>query len=224
VPPADELDYTRHRIGVNFSNYSAWHYRTYLLPRVHAAAPSVAAASANAAAAAQPVQPPVETAAPTSAAGTASPLPLATLRGELELLRQAVFTEPDDQSPWFYRRWVLAQLERHLTAPSASPSSSPPSSEARDEAARLLQEDVGSLRELAALEPASKWPLLGIAQALAVLQRAGLPAEAAGAGADGTDGGPAFGSLRQLYDRLAGMDAMHAAYYRHCAGQLPPGE
>ena len=35
------------------------------------------------------------------------------LRSELDLLRQAVFTEPDDQSPWFYRRWVLGQLQRH---------------------------------------------------------------------------------------------------------------
>ena len=213
VPPADELAYTAQRIRTNFSNYSAWHYRTVLLP-------ALAAAGAGA----EP--PPHAAAAP--AAPHAPLLAIDTLRAELELLRQAVFTEPDDQSPWFYRRWVLGQLQRHFLLPPAAPAGDERAprpggggGEEPEAAAALVEQDVALLRELAAVEPASKWPLVGIAQALQVLA---LRPREGGSGGDDAAALAAADELRGLYARLVDMDPPHAGYYRYCELALQAGD
>lgn len=182
VPPASELEYAWKRITVNFSNYSAWHYRTILLPQVTAAENAGAdAAESNA---------------------KAHLLPATTLQKELDLLRQAVFTEPDDQSPWFYRRWVLGQAQRHFSEGSRD----------SDAVAALLREDIASLRELSSVEPNCKWPLLGITQALEALAVYGDAKMSDDAG-----------EIAQLYVRLAAMDGKHGGFYCFCAAKQQAG-
>ena len=72
--PQDELAFTSTKVENNFSNYSAWHSRTKLLPAVHTDRAALQAALAE----------------------------------EFETMQAAFFTEPDDQSCWFYHQWLVA--------------------------------------------------------------------------------------------------------------------
>lgn len=45
----------------------------------------------------------------------AGPIPRWALGQELDLVQQATFTDPEDQSAWVYHRWLLSQLMAHLT-------------------------------------------------------------------------------------------------------------
>jgi len=80
--PSEELAYTYKKICQNFSNYSAFHLRSKLLPIVY---------------------PPSDQAAFQK-----------SLEQEFELVKNAVFTEPADQSPWLYHRWLLGKSQHNL--------------------------------------------------------------------------------------------------------------
>ncbi|KAK9270108.1 hypothetical protein L1049_025682 [Liquidambar formosana] len=75
----EELKYTTDMINSNFSNYSAWHNRSILLS--HLLGKRV-----------QGFFPKEK-----------------VLTEEYELVHQALFTDPDDQSGWFYHIWLLDQ-------------------------------------------------------------------------------------------------------------------
>ncbi|KAH7446378.1 hypothetical protein KP509_01G053200 [Ceratopteris richardii] len=74
-----ELQYTIKKINENFSNYSAWHSRSTLLSK-------------------QLQNNIIE-----------KDTWLKVLTEEYDLVQQAFFTEPDDQSGWFYLLWLLSQ-------------------------------------------------------------------------------------------------------------------
>ncbi|XP_042148564.1 geranylgeranyl transferase type-2 subunit alpha isoform X2 [Ixodes scapularis] len=78
VTPEKELSFTMDKIAANFSNYSAWHYRSSLLPKVH----------------------------PGSREGTVEE---DVLLEEYSLVQNATFTDPGDQSGWFYHRWLTGR-------------------------------------------------------------------------------------------------------------------
>ncbi|KAK1406702.1 hypothetical protein QVD17_38310 [Tagetes erecta] len=74
-----ELQFTTDMINDNFSNYSAWHNRSVLLSHL--------------------LEKKVEGYFPKEL----------FLKEEYEFVRNAVFTDPDDQSGWFYHLWLLDQ-------------------------------------------------------------------------------------------------------------------
>nr|POF26451.1 geranylgeranyl transferase type-2 subunit alpha 1 [Quercus suber] len=79
ISEVEELQYTTDMINKNFSNYSAWHNRSVLLSNLLKRK-------------AQGFFPKEK-----------------VLNEEYELVHQALFTDPDDQSGWFYHLWLLEQ-------------------------------------------------------------------------------------------------------------------
>ncbi|KAM9445128.1 geranylgeranyl transferase type-2 subunit alpha [Clarias gariepinus] len=100
VSVEQELRFTDRLIGSNFSNYSSWHYRSTLLPLLHPQpAPEPGSACQK------------HTRAHTPATASHRVCEEQLLK-EYELVQNAVFTDPNDQSAWFYYRWLLGRAER----------------------------------------------------------------------------------------------------------------
>lgn len=110
----EELAYTLAKIESNFSNFSAWHQRSLLLP----------------------------------ALWSSHRLDNKQLRekkdNEFELIIQAIFVEPDDQSVWTYHDWLVS-LEPSLD---------------------ILNREIASIRDLLDLEPSSRLCLQSLANYL----------------------------------------------------------
>lgn len=88
-----EFDFTTRKIKQSFSNYSAWHQRTRLLPETVA---SMSPEEKN----------------------QVAKHGMIMIHGyykdscstiELELIEAAIYTDPDDQSAWLYYRWVVGR-------------------------------------------------------------------------------------------------------------------
>lgn len=71
-------------IRKNFSNYSAWHYRSKLLPEMYSRM--------------------------TEDDKSVYLIPFEKIQEDLALLKHAFFTDPKDQSPWNYHEWLISLL------------------------------------------------------------------------------------------------------------------
>ncbi|KAF4659170.1 hypothetical protein FOL47_007699 [Perkinsus chesapeaki] len=80
---------------------------------------------------------------------------------ELDLVRQAYYTEPNDQSVWLYHNWLtIAAMGKHRYGDEYTP-----------EELSVLKEELASVEELLQIEPDAKYALLTKAKILRALDR-----------------------------------------------------
>jgi hypothetical protein len=128
-----EWDFTTQKIEDNFSNGSAFHYRSKLLPLIHADAGSSLGLGRG-----------------------------DRVRQELEFTQNAFFAEPDDQTAWWYHRFLLSWAnpfdKRNSTNRNVDEA-------LVGEYKSILMEEYNSILELVEEEEGKcKWGLLGLLQ------------------------------------------------------------
>ncbi|TKA36468.1 hypothetical protein B0A54_13469 [Friedmanniomyces endolithicus] len=108
-----EFAYTTKMIQSNLSNFSAWHYRSQLIPRL------------------------------LSSRNADTKTRQEFLDAEFELITRALYTDPYDQSLWFYHQYLMATLSpaNKQAEPVLEPCG-------RAEQARYLEREIGSVREM----------------------------------------------------------------------------
>jgi len=276
VPAADQLAATTSRIEANFSNYSAWHARSALLVRVHggggsgdggrggggvsvsggggagdADGPPVATTTLHALLSSSSGPPSGPGGGPGGGGGQGvrdgATLPPGVLAKDYALVRAAAFTDPVDQAPWFYHRWLVAHTVAAARAAvgaggrrgggggggggdGRAPAPSTPAAQAAvADADATLAAEVEACEALLAAEPdrsQCKWPLLALAHlAEARAEVAGLLAgeveEGADSGGRGTRTPPP--AAVALYEELAELDPLRAGFYRDAAAGVAAG-
>ncbi|KAF4670240.1 hypothetical protein FOZ61_001258 [Perkinsus olseni] len=106
---------------------------------------------------------------------------------ELELVRQAYYTEPNDQSVWQYHNWLTIAAEgKHKLGDEYTP-----------EQVNILKEELVSVEELLQVEPEAKYALLTKAKFLRALDRKGSRDE-----------------VRSIFLKLEEVDPLRKGFYQ----------
>lgn len=108
-----EFDYSSKMINSNLSNFSAWHYRSQLIPRLL-----------------------LERNADSEARRK-------LFNGEFELITRALYTDPYDQSLWFYHQYLMSTLD--LSNSQSSAILDPCSNEDR---IHYLEQELDSVKDM----------------------------------------------------------------------------
>jgi len=124
ISTKDEFAFTTMKVEQDFSNYSSWHHRSYLLQKIFEESPGEI---------------------------------VKIITEEFELVRNAFYTLPDDQSAWFYHRWLVGMTKKYN----------------REKFTKIVEEELNSVEELLEEEPNSKWATLTTVFLLNELGRGG---------------------------------------------------
>ncbi|KAE8961955.1 hypothetical protein PR003_g28619 [Phytophthora rubi] len=119
------------------------------------------------------------------------PLTADLLFDEIGLVQQAVFTEPDDQSAWFYYRWLLTSMLEMVESSA-------------EDAAGFLKSQVQWLDELLEMEMEAKWVVVTLADLHYRL----------GAITDVDGWNESKKKSVELYERAIELDPDHRRYYQ----------
>jgi len=119
-----------------------------------------------------------------------------TLKGELEFVSNAIFTEPADQSCWIYHRWLISRV--------VSVDANPSSYTITEDRATAIREQFIMCQELLELEANSKWAMFAQLFLLQVMVRFGIQVE--------TVIEPRT-EAKNLCLKLKDVDPLHSNYY-----------
>ncbi|WRT68040.1 uncharacterized protein IL334_005015 [Kwoniella shivajii] len=153
-PLSDELRYTQSKIESNFSNFSAWHCRTKTLLSIW------------------------------EKEGTDQDEIKRIKDEEFELVTQALWTDPADQSGWLYHRWLIGS-EPHLD---------------------ILEREIKNIKDLYEVEPDSKWCINALAHYTLLLAKQPTATE--------DNSKKLREEARTLYKRLEDVDEDRKQRYR----------
>ena len=143
---------------------------------------------------------------------------------EFELLKQAFFTEPEDQSAWMYHRWLLGRvvgLGRDLSegmldggaarTEAKATAQNPLFRSSREDQVAVLRRELATVEELVDIEPDCKWALLTRAILLRGLRVRGEAVEGY------------LDTIRAIFDELLDLDPMRKQYYLDTRGIVLAG-
>ncbi|KAG0561983.1 hypothetical protein KC19_9G108200 [Ceratodon purpureus] len=172
VPPEEAILFTTDKINENFSNYSAWHNRSALLSEI------------------------------SKKEGTEINRVQAMLEDEYDFVKNSFYTDPDDQSGWFYYCWLLEQTIALVGTPGSDVW-----------LMKVLDKEIEACRELLELESNSKWTKLTLARLL--LTHASYNTSSRKSDTD---------EARTHFEELCSLDPTHREYYQYQLSMLSSKE
>ncbi|KAI9741169.1 MAG: Rab geranylgeranyltransferase [Cirrosporium novae-zelandiae] len=137
----DEFDYTTRMIQTNLSNFSAWHNRSKLIPRL------------------------------LDERGASLEERRKMLDDELQLIRRALWTDPYDQSLWFYHQSLMASVDPSLIKFSMVPGLD------NDQRCRYVSKELEDILEMLDGAEDCKWIYQALIQYTLILVRLGKKME-----------------------------------------------
>jgi Protein prenyltransferase alpha subunit repeat len=147
-----EWDFTTSKIHDNFSNFSAFHYRSKLLP-LHIRCQQLQCREATT----------------TTTISKNDDITFQMIQQEFAVVTNAIYTEPDDQTAWWYQVFLLRYMNTLRTGHNRTTTTDDDHHSTQqllyDE--QILQPHLDQLRELQQeTNGTSKWVLIGILQCL----------------------------------------------------------